>query len=132
MQTPRLMTVLAHPDDESHGELCLLSCCARGESGMERARARRFYGFGTQASRVRLNRNAHVDSKAADLSGLGTASIRWIATDEKLRMDLVALRRQIEADTAAGDVPCLVVGTTIFAYLRPWLRRSAATQSWNS
>ena len=49
--------------------------------------------------------------KAADLAGLGTASIRWIATDEKLRMDVGALRRQIEADTAAGDVPCLVVGT---------------------
>jgi len=49
--------------------------------------------------------------KAADMSGLGTASIRWIATDEKLRMDVVALRRQIEADAAAGDVPCLVVGT---------------------
>jgi aromatic-L-amino-acid decarboxylase len=49
--------------------------------------------------------------KAADLSGLGTASIRWIATDEKLRMDVAALCRQIEADTAAGDVPCLVVGT---------------------
>jgi len=49
--------------------------------------------------------------KAADISGLGTASIRWIATDEKLRVDVPALRRQIEADTAAGDVPCLVVGT---------------------
>src|SRR6516225_5885335 len=49
--------------------------------------------------------------KAADLGGLGTSSIRWIATDEKLRMDVAALRRQIEADTAAGDVPCLVVGT---------------------
>ena len=49
--------------------------------------------------------------KATDLGGLGTASIRWIATDAKLRMDVVALRRQIEADIAAGDVPCLVVGT---------------------
>ena len=49
--------------------------------------------------------------KAADCSGLGTASIRWIATDKKLRMDVDALRRQIEADIAAGDVPCLVVGT---------------------
>jgi len=49
--------------------------------------------------------------KAADLGGLGTASIRWIGTDAKLRMDVAALRRQIEADTAAGDVPCLVVGT---------------------
>jgi aromatic-L-amino-acid/L-tryptophan decarboxylase len=49
--------------------------------------------------------------KAADLSGLGTSSIRWIATDKQLRMDLTALRRQIQADVAAGDVPCLVVGT---------------------
>jgi glutamate/tyrosine decarboxylase-like PLP-dependent enzyme len=49
--------------------------------------------------------------KAADSSGLGTAAIRWIPTDRRLRMDLSALRRQIEADRAAGDVPCVVVGT---------------------
>ncbi len=49
--------------------------------------------------------------KAADLSGLGTSSIRWIPTGKKLRMDVDALRRQIEADRAAGDVPCFVVGT---------------------
>ena len=49
--------------------------------------------------------------KAADCSGLGNASIRWIAVDKKLRMDVDALRRQIEADVTAGDVPCLVVGT---------------------
>jgi len=49
--------------------------------------------------------------KAADCSGLGTASIRWVATDQKLRMDVDALRRQMESDTAAGDVPCLVIGT---------------------
>ena len=49
--------------------------------------------------------------KAADLAGLGTASIRWIPADEKLRMDVDALRRRIEADATAGDVPCIVVGT---------------------
>ena len=49
--------------------------------------------------------------KAADLGGLGTASIRWIATDARLGLDVAALRLQIEADTAAGDVPFLVVGT---------------------
>jgi aromatic-L-amino-acid/L-tryptophan decarboxylase len=49
--------------------------------------------------------------KAADLSGLGAASIRWIPTDAKLRMDVAALRRQLEADRAEGDVPWLVVGT---------------------
>jgi aromatic-L-amino-acid/L-tryptophan decarboxylase len=49
--------------------------------------------------------------KAADLAGLGTTSIRWIPADAELRMDVAALRRQIETDTAAGDVPCIVVGT---------------------
>jgi len=49
--------------------------------------------------------------KAADLSGLGTTSIGWIATDRRSRMDVDQLRRQIAADTAAGDLPFLVVGT---------------------
>jgi aromatic-L-amino-acid/L-tryptophan decarboxylase len=49
--------------------------------------------------------------KAADLTGLGTASIRWIPTDAALRMDVSALRHQIDADKTAGDMPCLVVGT---------------------
>jgi aromatic-L-amino-acid/L-tryptophan decarboxylase len=49
--------------------------------------------------------------KAADISGLGTSCIRWVGTDKTLRMDVAALRRQIEADIATGDVPCLVVGT---------------------
>jgi aromatic-L-amino-acid decarboxylase len=49
--------------------------------------------------------------KAADITGLGTATIRWIATDVQSRMSLSALRRAIAADVAAGDVPCLVVGT---------------------
>jgi aromatic-L-amino-acid/L-tryptophan decarboxylase len=62
--------------------------------------------------RVYCSAEAHTwIQKATDLSGLGTASIRWIATDAKLRMDVAALRRQIEADIAAGDVPCLVAGT---------------------
>ena len=49
--------------------------------------------------------------KATDLSGLGTSSIRWIPVDADLRMDVAALRAQIEADRSAGDVPLLVVGT---------------------
>jgi glutamate/tyrosine decarboxylase-like PLP-dependent enzyme len=49
--------------------------------------------------------------KAADLSGLGTASIRWIPTDSALRMDIAALRHHLHADAAAGDIPCIVVGT---------------------
>jgi aromatic-L-amino-acid decarboxylase len=49
--------------------------------------------------------------KATDLSGLGTNAIQWIPTGRDLRMDVVALRRQIEVDVAAGLRPLLVVGT---------------------
>src|SRR3954447_9741712 len=49
--------------------------------------------------------------KAADLTGLGTESIRWIPVDERQRMDVAALRRQIERDIAAGDIAGIAVGT---------------------
>ena len=49
--------------------------------------------------------------KAADMSGIGTAAIRWIPTDDDLRMDVVALRHRIDADREAGYVPFMVVGT---------------------
>lgn len=49
--------------------------------------------------------------KAADMGGLGTGSIRSIPTDAGQRMDVAALRNQIESDKAAGDVPCMVAGT---------------------
>ena len=49
--------------------------------------------------------------KAADLFGLGTDAIRWIAVDEHQRMKTAELRRQIDADRARGEQPFLVVGT---------------------
>jgi aromatic-L-amino-acid/L-tryptophan decarboxylase len=49
--------------------------------------------------------------KAADLFGLGTDSIRWISTDERFRMDPEVLRKCIDEDLKAGDLPFLVVGT---------------------
>ncbi len=62
--------------------------------------------------RAYVSRETHTwVQKAADLFGLGTESICWISTDSELRMDLNDLRRQIEADRAAGKVPFLVVGT---------------------
>jgi aromatic-L-amino-acid/L-tryptophan decarboxylase len=47
--------------------------------------------------------------KAADLFGLGTDAIRWIATDREQRMDTSALRHQIEQDLGLGHQPFLVV-----------------------
>jgi aromatic-L-amino-acid/L-tryptophan decarboxylase len=49
--------------------------------------------------------------KAADLFGLGTDAIRWIATDDEQRMDTSDLRRRIEQDLRLGHQPFLVVGT---------------------
>ena len=49
--------------------------------------------------------------KAADLSGVGTGSVRWIETDAEGRVCLDALEARIEADASAGDMPFLLVGT---------------------
>ncbi|MGA8086944.1 MAG: aspartate aminotransferase family protein [Terracidiphilus sp.] len=48
--------------------------------------------------------------KAADIAGLGTDSVRWIAADHRMRIDLDALRAQIRADLDAGDKPFVVIG----------------------
>jgi aromatic-L-amino-acid decarboxylase len=70
--------------------------------------------IGGHGSRLRVyaSRETHTwIEKASDLSGLGTDSIRWIPTDEQLRMDTTALRKQIRGDIKVGDLPILVVGT---------------------
>src|SRR4051794_7484009 len=65
----------------------------------ERSRPLRVYGSAETHTWIQ---------KAADISGLGTASIRWIATDRDQRMDVSALRRQIESDRGRGR--CAVHG----------------------
>jgi glutamate/tyrosine decarboxylase-like PLP-dependent enzyme len=49
--------------------------------------------------------------KAADLFGLGTDSIRWVRTDDELRIDVGALEKLLAEDRAAGRLPFLVVGS---------------------
>jgi len=67
---------------------------------------------GSRNLRVYASAETHTwIQKAADIAGLGTSAIRWIDTDARLRMNVDALRRQLDADAAAGDVPCIVVGT---------------------
>ena len=50
-------------------------------------------------------------AKALRIAGIGTAALRLIDVDERLAMDLAALRERIAADRAAGEQPFLVVGT---------------------
>jgi glutamate/tyrosine decarboxylase-like PLP-dependent enzyme len=73
-------------------------------AGMASGEARRLRVYGSQETHTWIQ-------KAADMFGLGTDGIRWVPTDEQLRMDINALRKQIREDIEAGDRPFLVVGT---------------------
>jgi glutamate/tyrosine decarboxylase-like PLP-dependent enzyme len=42
---------------------------------------------------------------------MGTDAIRWIAVNDRMQIDVAALRHQIEEDLASGDRPFLVVGS---------------------
>jgi aromatic-L-amino-acid/L-tryptophan decarboxylase len=61
--------------------------------------------------RVYCSKETHTwVQKAADISGMGTDAIRWIAVNDRMQIDLAALRQQIETDRAHGERPFLVVG----------------------
>ncbi|HUF27391.1 MAG TPA: aspartate aminotransferase family protein [Gemmatimonadaceae bacterium] len=49
--------------------------------------------------------------KACDITGLGTAALRWIPTDRRRRMRVDALGEQVVRDRGAGMTPFLVVGS---------------------
>ncbi len=69
-------------------------------------------GMGGARMRAYCSNETHTwIQKAADIAGLGTDAIRWIAVDDAMRIDLPALRAQIVKDVEAGDTPFLVVGT---------------------
>jgi aromatic-L-amino-acid/L-tryptophan decarboxylase len=75
-------------------------------------RAGGFASPGARRLRVYVSTETHTwIQKATDLFGLGTEAIRWLPTDAGGRMDVEALRKQILADRAAGDLPFLLVGT---------------------
>lgn len=73
------------------------------------------FGMAGQSSRqMRVYTSSETHTwihKATNMFGLGTDAIRWIPVDEQLRMNTSALRSQIQADTKAGDLPFLVIGT---------------------
>jgi glutamate/tyrosine decarboxylase-like PLP-dependent enzyme len=53
----------------------------------------------------------HSLHKAVRCAGLGTQSLREIGVDAAFRIDISALRRQIESDRRAGFLPLLLIGT---------------------
>jgi aromatic-L-amino-acid/L-tryptophan decarboxylase len=69
-------------------------------------------GMAGSRLRVYCSKETHTwIQKAADMSGMGTDAIRWIPTDDKMQMDVAALREQVTLDIEAGDKPIMVVGT---------------------
>ena len=74
-------------------------------------RASGLTGKGSRPLRVYCSAETHTwIHKATDLFGLGTDAIRWIATDDQLRMDIGELRKRIREDKNRGDFPFIVVG----------------------
>lgn len=70
------------------------------------------HGGETRRLRIYCSKETHTwVQKAADMSGIGTESIRWIPTDKELGMDVDVLRDQIQADKEAGERPFIVIGT---------------------
>ena len=119
-QTVRwIAALIGYPQDcggllVSGGNMANLVCLMAARAAKAGWNVREQGVAGSAARRLRVYASVETHTwiqKATDLAGLGTASTRWIPTDGRLRMDVDALRRQIETDVTAGDVPCLAVGT---------------------
>ncbi len=108
--------LLGYPTDcaglfVSGGNMANLVCflAARQAKGGPDLRTK---GIAEAKLRVYCSKETHTwIQKAADISGIGTDAIRWIAADGQMRIDLHDLRRQITSDLDAGDKPFLIVGT---------------------
>lgn len=97
-------------DTASTSALVALICARERTSNFSLA------GGGLQAAphplTVYATRQAHSSvDKAALLTGFGRDNLRWIATDDNHGMRPDALSSAIEADLAAGAVPCAIVAT---------------------
>ena len=119
-QTVRwIANLVGYPDDcggllVSGGNMANFVCFMAARAAQAGWDVREHGAVGTNGQRLRVYASVETHTwiqKTTDLAGLGTQSIRWIPTDASLRMDVAALRQQIDADRAAGDVACLVVGT---------------------
>ena len=74
------------------------------ENGLVADGARRLVLYTSKETHTWVN-------KASDLGGLGTSAVRWIPTDDQLRMRVDLLEKSIAADLAAGLAPFMVIGT---------------------
>src|SRR5207248_2529547 len=74
-----------------------------GERGLQRVSA---------SPTIYLTREAHHSfNKIAHMTGLGRSSLRIVAADGDLQMDVADLARLVAADRARGFTPLMIVGT---------------------
>jgi aromatic-L-amino-acid/L-tryptophan decarboxylase len=98
-------------DTASTCSLLALLCARERATGHGASRG----GLQSEPAPLVVYTSAHSHSsvdKAALLAGFGRANVRHIAHDEAYAMRPEALAAAIEADLAAGLVPCAVVATT--------------------
>lgn len=98
-------------DTASSSTLVALLCARERASGFSLARG----GLQSEVAPLVVYVSSHSHSsveKAALLAGFGRDNIRVIAADERRAMRPEALARAIEADLAAGRVPCAIVATS--------------------
>ncbi len=92
-------------------------------------------GVGGTRLRVYCSSETHTwIQKAADISGLGTDSIRWIPADGEFRINLEALRTRVREDIEAGDKPFLVIanaGTVSTGAVDPLSRLAVLCREFN-
>jgi aromatic-L-amino-acid decarboxylase len=85
--------------------------CAR-ERATDYAAARGGLQASERALTVYVSSQSHSSvEKAALLAGFGRGNLRVVTVDEAFAMSAQALRRAVEADLAAGHLPCAVVAT---------------------
>ena len=98
-------------DTASSSTLVALLCARERASGFSLARG----GLQAEAAPLVVYVSSHSHSsveKAALLAGFGRENIRVVAADEHYAMRPEALALAIDADLAAGRVPCAIVATS--------------------
>ena len=91
-----------------HGEHHVLACCAPGKIRLGRALHRPSFSDETTLRAYGSEETHTWIQKGADMAGIGTDGIRWIATDNNLRMDVshCAGRSSLIARQGRASVPC--------------------------
>lgn len=117
-----LMELLSFPTENSGGllvsggSMASLTCLAAARHWASRQQGWSVRAEGLQGQRPRLvlytSEEGHsCIRKSVELLGLGNEALRIIPTDERFRLDIVALREALEGDRALGLFPFCVVAS---------------------